>query len=125
MDDIVLSAVEKYFETLGAADQEPFVAQFSHDVVLVDPVGTPVLEGHSGVAKFHKGVARAWKQLRLVPERSFIREDRAAVYWQAEGESSSGKRIQFDGINTFSVNDNGEICRLEGFWDIEGVIAQM
>ena len=117
--------VEGYFESVGASDEEEFVDQFSDDVMFADPIGTPVLTGRSGVARFHKGVEQAWSRLHMQPQEVFVRDQRAAVKWTAEGESRTGKTINFEGIDTFTVNDDGKITHVEGYWDFENVIGQM
>jgi steroid delta-isomerase len=119
------SVVEAYFAAVGSADREAFVALFSADVHFEDPLGAGVLLGHEGVARFHKGLGRAWASLRMAPTALHVRGERAAVAWHAQGHSTSGKDIQFDGIDTFDVDEDGLIRRVEGYWDMEGVIAQM
>jgi steroid delta-isomerase len=61
----------------------------------------------------------------LRPERIHVRGDRAAVSWSAEGHSATGKDIAFEGINLFEVDASGKILSMTGYWDLEGVIAQM
>ena len=124
-NDDVLGTIGRYFEALGADDGEAFAALFSEDVHFEDPVGGTVLTGRDGVMKFHRGVARAWESLDMQAEDVFVRGSRAAVYWDAEGRSRSGKDIDFDGINVLVLDDDGLIRRMEGYWDFEDVIAQM
>jgi steroid delta-isomerase len=119
------AAVAAYFAAVGTADREAFVALFSAEVHFEDPLGAGVLLGHEGVARFHKGLGRAWANLTMVPRALHVRGERAAVAWQAQGHSNSGKAIEFDGIDTFEVGEDGLIRRVEGYWDLEGVIAQM
>jgi hypothetical protein len=130
MTDPTRQAVERYFQLVGApeeatADRETFVAQFSPDVEFADPVGGPVMHGHEGVAKFHKGLGRAWSTLRLTPTAIYTRGPRAAAHWTAEGTSTTGKRISFGGVNTFRVDEAGRLDQVEGYWDFDGVIGQM
>lgn len=118
-------AVRIYFDALGTADAEAFVALFSSDVRFTDPVGQTTLEGQEGVARFHKGLRRAWSELSMVPVAVHVRGSAAAAQWAARGRSTSGNDIAFEGINVFEVDDEGRITRVDGYWDFEGVIAQM
>ncbi len=127
MTDRVSQAVAAYFEALDAEpDNGPgFVELFSEDARFEDPIGGPVMQGREGIAKFHKGLTRAWSRLHLEPTVVHVRGNRAAVSWKAEGHSATGKDIRFEGINVVHVDEAGRISALEGYWDLEGVIAQM
>jgi steroid delta-isomerase len=116
-----------YFEALDAEPEsaERFIALFDEQAHFEDPVGSRALVGHEGIAKFHKGLTRAWSRLRLSPERIHVRGNHAAVSWTAEGHSATGKDIQFDGINLLEVDAEGRIRSMSGYWDLEAVIAQM
>jgi steroid delta-isomerase len=118
-------AIEAYFASIADAEAQAFVDQFAEEATFADPVGGPVLTGRDGVAKFHKGLRRAWQRLDMRPTAVHVRGGRAAAAWTATGQSASGKDIAFDGVNVFEVDDDGRIARLEGYWDFEGVIGQM
>ena len=127
MTEQVQKAVASYFDALDAEPEhaERFITLFTEDVRFEDPVGGPVLQGHDGLAKFHKGLTRAWQRLQLRPDRVHVRGRQAAVSWQAAGHSATGKDITFEGINFVTVAEDGRIAAMSGYWDLEGVIAQM
>jgi steroid delta-isomerase len=125
MTDAIQTAVDGYFATVGAEDTDAFVELFAEDVVFQDPVGTPTLTGPEGVRKFHIRLQKSWQSLEMTPRATFPRGGRAAVYWTAEGLSGTGKAIRFAGVDVFEVDDAGRIRRVEGYWPIEEVIAQM
>jgi steroid delta-isomerase len=125
MSELCRDAIRQYFEAVSSGDADALVALFAEDAHFNDPVGTPVLHGHDGVRRFHKGLTRAWERLDMDVETAFIRGDRGAAQWTAEGRSTSGKDIEFEGINLFEVDDAGRITRLEGYWDFEDVIGRM
>lgn len=121
----VHDAAAAYFAAIRDADADAFADLFSADVHFEDPVGGPALSGHDGVRRFHKGLRRAWQALHMEARDVFARGSRAAVRWHAEGTSGTGKAIAFDGVSVIEVDPAGKIRRLEGYWDLEGVIAQM
>jgi steroid delta-isomerase len=125
VSELCREAIRGYFEAIRAGEVEALVALFSPEVEFNDPVGTPVLHGHDGVRRFHKGLTRAWERLDMQVEAAFIRGQRGAAHWSAEGKSTSGKDIAFEGINLFEVDEAGKINRLEGYWDFEDVVGQM
>ena len=118
-------AVEAFFSAVGTAGRDDFVALFGPEVHFEDPLGTPVNQGPEGVARFHKGLRRAWQSLTMTPTAIHVRGDEAAAAWQAEGLSATGKTIRFAGVDTFRVGPDGRINRVHGYWDFEGVIGQM
>lgn len=126
-NDSIHQTVRAYFEAIAHADADDFAALFSADVHFEDPVAgpAPALIGEDGVRRFHKGLRRAWQSLHMDVDEVFVRGSQAAVRWDATGHSASGKEIDFEGINIITVDEAGRISRLEGYWDFEGVIAQM
>jgi steroid delta-isomerase len=126
MDEtVVRDAVRKFFAALGDADEVGFVQLFTDDVWFCDPMGSPVLEGHAGVARFLKGMRRAWSTFHAEEQHVFVRGARAAAHWSAQGQSATGVDIAFDGIDLFEVEPSGRISRVEGYWDFEDVIGRM
>jgi steroid delta-isomerase-like uncharacterized protein len=123
--DLVGAAVAAYFAALGTADEESFVRLFAPDVQFEDPVGSRALVGRDGVASFHRGLRRAWSRLDVAVDEVFPRGDRAAVRWTALGVAASGNEIPFAGIDVIAVDEDGLIRLLEGYWDLESVVARM
>lgn len=123
--DAVRAAVNEYFSALGNADEDGFTRLFSDDVWFCDPLGTPILEGHAGVAKFLRGLRRSWSSFSAQTQAVHVRGPRAAASWSAKGLSATGKNISFDGIDVFEMADDGTIQRVEGYWDLESVVGQM
>jgi steroid delta-isomerase len=121
----VRDAVRAYFAALGQADEEAFSQLFTEGVWFCDPMGGTVLEGHTGVGRFIKGMRRAWSQFEAEEQHVYVRGARAAAHWSAQGRSSTGVDIAFDGIDLFEVAADGRISRVEGYWDFEDVIGQM
>jgi ketosteroid isomerase-like protein len=121
MDSTAAQAtVEAYFRALGEANEDEFGALFTDDAWFCDPIG-----GKPGVAKFLRGMRRAWSTFASTPTRVFVRGNRATAHWTASGRSQTGNDIVFDGIDLFEIADDGRICRVEGYWDIEAVMRQM
>lgn len=126
-DDVesdVGGVVASYFERATAPDAAAFAALFADAAEVRDPVGAPALVGPAGMTKFHGRLHRAWRSLAMAPVETIVRGREAAVRWQANGTSAGGNEITFDGMNTFVVDDEGRIERLDAYWDFEGVVAR-
>lgn len=123
--DSVSVAVHAYFRELSEGESDAFVALFSADARIEDPVGMPALIGHEGAAKLHRNLRRAWSALRMTPTATYARDRSAAAHWTASGTSSRGNAVAFEGIDVFEVDAEGRITRLEGYWDFDAVVGQL
>jgi steroid Delta-isomerase len=125
MKEMMISAFNRYFAALKNLDREAYLACFSEDAVVMDPYGGRVLEGREGLNKFFNGMEKTWGAFEMKPQEYFISGNRAAVRWNSEASTKSGKMAQFAGINVFSLNEEGLIDRLEGYWDAAAMMAQI
>ena len=119
------SAFKRYFSALNDLDQAAYVACFSNNAVLSDPYGGRIFDGSSGLEKWFHGMKRTWAEFNIRPESSFESGDRVAVQWATTATSVTGKIAQFSGINVFTIDDAGRILRLEGYWDVSAMMAQI
>jgi steroid Delta-isomerase len=125
MKEMMISAFERYFSALNRLDRSAYLAAFTADAVVMDPYGGRPFEGHDGLNKFLNGMERTWGSFQMLPQEYFISGDRAAVKWQTEASAKSGKSASFAGINVFTINEEGLISRLEGYWDAAAMMAQI
>jgi hypothetical protein len=68
---------------------------------------------------------RTWAEFNIQSESFFESGDRIAVQWTATGTSMMGKTAHFSGINVFTIDDAGLIFRLDGYWDVAAMLAQI
>ena len=119
------SAFSRYFSALNNLDQAAYVACFSDNSELRDPYGGKIFTGSSGLKKWFQSMESTWAEFNIQPESSFESGDRVAVQWTASGSSKTGKTAQFSGINVFTIDDAGLIFRLDGYWDVAAMLAQL
>jgi steroid delta-isomerase-like uncharacterized protein len=121
----MISITSRYFEALSDLDQEAYLSCFAARAELHDPYGGRPFVGRDGLEKWFEGMLRTWSEFAMRPESTFVSGDRVAVQWQAEGRAKSGKRAEFGGINVFTVDSDGLISRLQGYWDFAAMVAQI
>jgi len=121
----MISIFSRYFEALSTLDKDAYMNCFAAGAELHDPYGGRPFIGRDGLEKWFEGMERTWSEFTMRPGAAFVSGDRAAVQWQAEGLSHSGKRADFAGINVFTVGEDGLISRLEGYWDYAAMVAQI
>ena len=119
------SIISSYFAALNAIDRDAFLICFSPDAVVLDPYGGRPFQGTAGLHKFMDGMERTWDKFELTPGERFAAGDRVAVSWQAQATTKSSKTAVFKGIDVFTLNEDGLITRLEGYWDFKAMIAQI
>jgi len=123
--EIVSKAVKAYFKTLRAMDQEGWVATFAEDAVSYDPVGAPPTQGHDKLREFFQSVTGAFKEVSLTEDEVFIAGNGAAVKWTGKGISKQGRKVRFEGIDVFQVDETGKIVTLHAFWNPAEMVAQL
>ena len=123
--EIIAQAVKAYFATIRAMDQQAWVNTFAEAAVSYDPVGAPAMIGHQKLAEFFQNITAAFKEVGLTEDEVFIAGNGAAVKWTGRGISHGGKKVQFEGIDVFEVNEAGKIQTLHAYWDPAEMMAQL
>jgi steroid delta-isomerase len=117
--------IRDYFAALNQIDRAAYLACFSQDATLQDPYGGRPLLGKDGLNRFMDGMERTWDRFSMTPSTPFAAGDRIAMGWTATATAKSGKTAQFAGISVFTLNEEGLIDRLEAYWDIKAMLAQI
>lgn len=120
-----ISAPDCYFDALNTLDQEAFLACFSKEAEMHDPFGSRPYVGAKGLEKWFSGFRNTWKKFSISREEIFACGNRAAVKWSVQGEANNGKRATFSGIDVFTIDEDGQIVRMDGFWDAPAMLAQI
>lgn len=123
--EVVSKAVKAYFAALRAMDQQAWVNTFADDAVSYDPVGAPPIVGHQKLGEFFQTITAAFKEVGLTEDEVFIAGNGAAVKWIGRGISKQGKKVHFEGIDVFEVNETGKIQTLHAYWNPAEMVAQL
>jgi steroid delta-isomerase len=123
--ELVSKAVKTYFEAIRAMDQRAWVNTFAEDGISHDPVGALPIRGHQKLAEFFQTITAAFKEVGLTEDQVFIAGNGAAVKWTGSGISKQGRRVHFQGIDVFEVNEAGKIQTLHAYWNPAEMVAQL
>ena len=123
--EIVSKVVKAYFAALRAMDQQAWVNTFAQDAISYDPVGAPPTAGHEKLGEFFQTVTAAFKEVGLTEDQVFVAGNGAAVKWTGRGVSKQGKKVLFEGIDIFEVNEAGKIQTLHAYWNPAEMVAQL
>ena len=123
--EIIAKAIKDYFAALRAMDQNAWVNTFAADAVSYDPVGTAPIVGHQKLGEFFATITAAFKEVGLTEDQVFIAGNGAAVKWTGEGISKQGKKVRFEGVDVFEINEGGKIQNLRAYWNPAEMVAQL
>ena len=123
--EVVSKAIKPYFAAIRAMDIPAIVNTFAEDAVSHDPVGAQPIEGHQKITEFFQSITAAFKEVGLTEDQVFVAGNGAAVKWTGSGISKQGKKVRFEGIDVFEVNEAGKIRRLYAYWNPAEMVAQL
>jgi steroid delta-isomerase len=123
--DRISRAVRAYFLAIRAMDAEAFANTFAEDGTTRDPMGAPPITGRAGIRDFLQSICKNFKSVSLNEESIFVAGNGAAVKWTGKGTSTSGKEVNFEGIDVFEVNAEGKIQNVWAYWNPAEMIAQL
>jgi steroid Delta-isomerase len=117
-DALIRATIERYQATFNSGDRDGWLALFTHDGELEDPVGSPPRVGRDGLGAFwdeiHGDKGHVERTVRMV-QRPLVCGLEAA--WAFELRIPRGQRIGVVEIIDQAVFTNdGLIRRLRAFW---------
>jgi steroid delta-isomerase len=125
MTATMISACERYFSALRALDRAAYLDAFSAGAEVRDPYGGRAFVGPDGLNKWFNGMERTWARFDVQPGEFIVTGNRVAVPWKVTAQAKNGKEARFDGINVFTVGEDGLLSGLEGYWDAQAMMDQI
>ena len=118
-DALIRATIERYQATFNSGDRDGWLALFTHDGVLEDPVGSPPRVGRDGLAAFwdqiHGGKQYDVERAVRMVQRPLVCGLEAA--WAFELRIPVAQRIGVvEIIDQAIFTNDGLIRRLRGFW---------
>jgi steroid delta-isomerase len=123
--EVVSKVAKAYFAAIRAMDQQAWVNTFAENAVSHDPVGAPPIIGHQKLGEFFQSITAAFKEVGLTEDEMFIAGNGTAVRWSGRGISKQGRKVHFEGIDVFEVNEAGKIQTLHAYWNPAEMVAQL
>jgi steroid delta-isomerase len=123
--ETIQKAVAAYFAALRAMDVDAWVATFAADGVSQDPVGSPPVKGHAALRQLAINMWGTWDNIGLQEQEIFVSGNEAAVKWTGHGRAKNGREARFGGIDIITVNDQGKIQSMRGYWEPARVMTQI
>lgn len=116
----VRAAVASYAAAVSSADTEAILACYGPDPRVLDPYPGPTHKGRDGVGGFWDGVLGMGTPVAFVPERIVVAGDRAVFAFTIQvdiGQGDGKARLQVEGYDVLTIDDNGLIADQLAYWD--------
>ena len=115
-DDAIRRTIERYQATFSADDREGWLALFTDDAVVEDPVGSPPHEGRERISEF-------WGAIHARTDRGTVRMVQGPAVcgleaaWAFELDVTvRGRRSLVEIIDHGTFAPDGRIRRIRAFW---------
>ena len=125
-------ANEQSIQLASSKQKDQWLALYSDDALLCDPVGVSPLDpsgqGHQGKAaieQFWDNVIGASSINITVNKRCISGSHSCAVYQTAENDLGGGIKTHIDMMAIYTVNDAGLITHMQAYWDWEDMQQQL
>lgn len=123
--EAIKKVVSDYFRATRSMDAEAWLDTFATDAISHDPVGSTPMEGKESLRQFFAGITGAFESVGLTEDSVFISGNGAAVKWSGQGVGKNGRRVTFEGIDVFEINDEGKIQTMWGYWNPAAMMAEL
>ncbi len=111
-----------------AGDRDAWVALFSDDAVVEDPVGPSMFDpegtGHCGreaIAAFYDNVIGINESIRFTIRQSFLCGDEVANVGTIRITFAGGGAIDVDGVYCYRAAPDGRLAGLRAFWEADQI----
>ena len=101
------------------------MACFTEQATSYEPGAPAPLQGHAALRQFLAGVLAAFQDIDLTEDHVFLSGDRVAVKFTGRATGKNGRKIVFEGIDVFEINQDGRIQQMWGYWDPAAMMAQL
>ena len=115
--------VDRYCAVTSSREIDGYVDLFTEDAVQHDPVSSPPHVGHDGIRAFRQGAVDACRSMRFEALAVHTAADHAAIDFRVAVELDAGRMI-INGIEVFTVADDGRISAVSAYWDDADVVFE-
>ncbi len=119
-------AIERYFAALSRNDAKAAAACFAADGVCRNPADSPPQKGPQAIAASLEVTLELFSVLTITAKSVHVSEQQGiAVFWEADGIGSNGRKMWFDGIDIIHLNADGLFASLMGYWEPATVLSTL
>lgn len=117
MSDAIRATITDYCERFSAADREGWLALFTDDATVEDPVGSPVRHGKGEIGAFFDESHAAPDSIELKPNAPAIIIGSQASFSFTIRVNLAGSMFTLQAIDVMTFDDAGRIASQRAFVD--------
>ena len=115
--DQINATIDAYVAAFSAGDRAGYIALYTEDATLEDPVGSDVIRGREAIGTFWDGVREMAEKITLERTGS-ARVAGGEAAWPMRAITHLGDmKLVVDIIDVMSFDDEGLITTMRAFWD--------
>ena len=119
---------QRSMAAVEAGDRDAWLALFSDDAVVEDPVGPSMFDpdgtGHRGpeaIAAFYDNVIGVNESIRFTIRQSFLCGDEVANVGAIRITFVGGGAVEVDGVYCYRVAADGRLAGIRAFWEADQI----
>lgn len=111
------ATIDAYCAAFTGGDRAGYLALFSADATVEDPVGSDIAVGSEGIAAFWDGVRQMASEIEL-QRTGPARVAAGEAAWPLRAVTALGDvKLSVEIVDVMAFDDNGRITSLRAFWD--------
>ncbi|MFI6444181.1 nuclear transport factor 2 family protein [Kitasatospora sp. NPDC050543] len=119
-------SVLQFFTASQQGDADAWADAFAEDALFHDPVGQKPIEGREAIRAFIKSVLPNFDPfLGLTPLEAHTVGQFVAVSWHGSAVSTTGRPVNWSGINVYELDSEGLIHEAKAFFNHAIFAAQL
>ena len=116
-NDQIQATIDRYIDAYLQNDKAAFLALWTSDGVLEDPVGTPAHVGSEALGAFWDGAREMADHILLKLEKAVIAGGEAAVIIEINAHMGEGGLVM-PAVDIMRFDDDGLLTSVRAYWDI-------
>lgn len=123
MKEIVQLAIDNHFHFWNTGDKAAWMANWSEDVIMLDPVGVAEKQGRDALNQSWDYCFNGTDKWTLEPIFTQICADQAAVHVKSHGVVQN-QEICVESIEIYWVNEAGKISKVHSYFSAPDVVDE-
>jgi steroid delta-isomerase len=115
--DAIRATIDGYLAAFNAADRAAWLARWSPEATMEDPVGSPIRKGHEEIGAFYDDSQAMADRIRLVRTGSVRVAGHEAAFPMEVRPVLGGTEFTVDVIDAMRFDDEGRIVAMRAYWD--------
>jgi steroid delta-isomerase len=131
-DNPARRASQRSYDAVGRKAKDEWLALFTEDAVLEDPVGPSFFDaegkghsGHAGIGAFWDTVIAPVKRFHFTVKDSFANGPHCANVATFTTELDDGTLAETELVSTYRLDESGRIESMRAYWEVERTLASI